>query len=52
MGFYDRAWNSAADSYGAARAEKYGRIARFWAWVKVMACVALAIGIVVVWMGR
>lgn len=52
MGFYERAWNSAADSYGAARAEKYGRIARFWRGVQIMMILGLALGIIIVWMKR
>jgi hypothetical protein len=45
MGFMDRAWNSAADEYGRARAEKYGRIMRVWRAIQVCIGIALALGI-------
>jgi len=45
MGFMDRAWNSAADEYGRARAEKYGRLMKVWRVVQVVACLVLAAGI-------
>jgi hypothetical protein len=52
MGFYERAWNSAADGYGATRAEKYGRIARFCRGVQIMMILGLVLGIIIVWMKR
>jgi hypothetical protein len=52
MGFYDRAWNAAADEYGRTRAEKYGVVARFVRFVQVVIGVALAVGIVVLWANR
>jgi hypothetical protein len=52
MGFFDRAWNSAADEYGRTRAEKYGAIARLVRTVQVVMIVALAIGIGYLWAGR
>jgi len=52
MGFFDRAWYSAAEQYGANRAEKYGRIAKLGRALAALACLVLAAGIVVLWQGR
>jgi hypothetical protein len=52
MGFFDRAWYSAAEQYGVNRAEKYGRIAKLGRFLALLACLALAAGIVVLWQGR
>ena len=52
MGFFDTAWRSAAEQYGANRAEKYGAIARFGRAVALLAALALIVGIVVLWDGR
>lgn len=52
MGFYDRAWNAAADEYGRTRAEKYGVVARFVRFVQVTVGIALVVGIVILWAGR
>jgi hypothetical protein len=41
--FFERAWHSGADEYGRARAEKYGRRARWWALIKLAAIVVLVI---------
>lgn len=52
MGFFDRAWNSAADEYGRTRAEKYGAVARVIRAVQVVVMIALALGIGYLWAGR
>lgn len=39
MGFFDHAWKAAAEQYGADRSEKYGKIARFWAGLQVVAII-------------
>jgi hypothetical protein len=52
MGFFDRAWNSAADEYGRTRAEKYGAVARVIRAVQVVAMLVLATGIGYLWAGR
>lgn len=52
MGFYDRAWNAAAEEYGRTRAEKYGAVARFIRFMQVGIMIALAIGIGYLWAGR
>lgn len=45
MDFYSRAWTAAAENYGAARAEKWGRWARLWQTIKIVAIIALALGL-------
>jgi hypothetical protein len=52
MGFFDRAWNSAAEEYGRTRAEKYGAVARFIRAIQVMVMIALALGVGYLWAGR
>lgn len=52
MGFFDRAWDSAADEYGRSRAEKYGAVARMIRAVQVVAIVVLALGIGYLWASR
>lgn len=52
MGFFDRAWDSAADEYGRKRAEKYGAVARFIRAVQVVLMILLALGIGYLWAGR
>jgi hypothetical protein len=44
MGFQDRAWRAAADEYGRARAEKYGRIAKAGRALAGLAMVVLVFG--------
>lgn len=43
MGFYERAWNSAADKYGMDRSEKYGRVARFGRLLQLAGIVVLVV---------
>lgn len=52
MGFYDRAWNAAAEEYGRTRAEKYGAVARFIRFIQVTAILALCLGILILWANR
>jgi hypothetical protein len=49
MGFFEKAWGSAAETYGAARAEKWGKVARFWRALQLLLGVLLIIGIVYMW---
>ncbi|MET0415992.1 MAG: hypothetical protein ABW022_08230 [Actinoplanes sp.] len=49
MGFMDRAWESAAEEYGKARAEKYGRIMKAWRTIQVLAGIGLGLGILYLW---
>lgn len=51
MSFFERAWDSAAQQYGSNRAEKYGRLARFGAFVGFLAMVLLGVGIYLAWNG-
>lgn len=43
--FHERAWNAAADAYGAARAEKWGKWARFLLLMKLVAIAVMVMGI-------
>ena len=52
MGFFDRAWNSAADEYGRSRAEKYGAVARVVRAIQVALIIALALGVGYLWASR
>ena len=52
MGFERDAWRGAAQAYGAARAEKYGRFYKAWRTVQLLMIVALLMGIVIVWATR
>lgn len=48
MGFFETARKSGAEAYGAARAEKYGRIAKFWRGVQLFMVGVLVVGILIV----
>lgn len=52
MSWESEAWRAAAQTYGAARAEKWGRWHRAWTMLRLLACAALAVGIVALWIGR
>lgn len=48
MSFFGRAWDSAADRYGANRAEQYGRIAKAKAVLGIVAIVIMLMAVVYV----
>jgi hypothetical protein len=45
MGFHRRAWNAAADQYGASRSEKWGRIAAIIMLSQILLGIVFFIGI-------
>lgn len=48
VSFFSRAREAAAMEYGRARAERYGKIANMWRWVKIAVFFSAVLVIVVV----
>jgi hypothetical protein len=51
VSFFREAWHAGAREYGTRRAEQYGRLARFGAFVGFLLMAVLGIGIYLAWNG-